>query len=179
MRFWHRRSDDIDEEIATHLAMAAAEREERGETPEQARRSAKREFGNPLLVREVTRGVWGGEWLDRLLQDLRYAWRQIRRSPGFSLTVIATLALGLGATAAMFTVVERVLLQTLSYPEPQRLVLPAESGRRGDRETMPLPDIEEWQQRTRFLKISVSTSPRMDGPSWKGMRLRRRWGTIW
>jgi predicted permease len=159
MKFWRRRSDDIDEEIATHLAMAAAERERRGETPEQALRSAKREFGNPLLVREVTRGVWGGEWLEHLLQDLRYAWRQTRRSPGFSLTVIATLALGLGATAAMFTVVERVLLQTLSYPEPQRLVLPAESGRRGDRQSMPLPDIEEWRQRAQsFEDIAFSNS---------------------
>lgn len=152
MRFWRRRVDDVDEEIATHLAMAAADREQKGESPEESRRAAKREFGNPLLVREVTRKVWGWEWLDRLLQDIRSAWRQTWRSPAFSVTVIATLALGLGATAAMFTVVERVLLQTLSYPAPQRLVLPKESGRRGDRESMPLPDIEQWQQRTQSFE---------------------------
>lgn len=168
MRFWRRRADDIDEEIATHLAMAAAERERLGETPEEARRAAKREFGNPLLVREVARGMWGWEWLDRLLQDLRYAWRQTRRSPGFSLTVIATLALGLGATAAMFTVVERVLLQTLAYRAPQRLVLLKESGRRGDRESVPLPDIEEWQQRTRSFEdigfyVAASGRPFLEG----------------
>ena len=147
MRLGRRRKHDIDEEIATHLAMAAAEREEQGESPEVALRLATREFGNPLLVREVTRNMWGWEWVDRLTQDLRYAWRQIYRSPGFSFTVIATLAIGLGATAAMFTIVNRVLLQVLPYPSPQRLVTIQESGRRGDREWAPWPDIEQWQLR--------------------------------
>jgi len=152
MKLWRRRTDDIDEEIATHLAMAAADRQERGESLEEAQRSAKREFGNPLLVRETTRSMWGREWLDRIVQDLRFAWRQMHRSIGFSLTVIATLALGLGATAAMFTVVNRVLLQVLPYPSPQRLVLLQESGRRGDREHAPWPDIEQWQLRTRSFE---------------------------
>ncbi|MEG9437025.1 ABC transporter permease [Edaphobacter sp. HDX4] len=161
MRFWRRRADDIDEEIATHLAMAATEREQRGESPEQALRAARREFGNALLVRETTRGVWVSERIDHLKQDFHYAWRQIRRSPGFSLTVIATLALGLGATAAMFTVVERVLLETLSYPSPERLVLLNESGRRGDRELVPLPDVEQWRLRSRsFEEIGFYTSAR-------------------
>lgn len=152
MRFWRRRADDIDEEIATHLAMAAADREGRGESSEEARQAARREFGNALLVRETTREVWIGQWADHLRQDLRSAWRQIRRSPGFSLSVIATLALGLGATAAMFTVVERVMLQNLSYAAPERLVLLKESGRRGDREWAPLPDIEQWQLKARSFE---------------------------
>jgi predicted permease len=152
MKLWRRRTDDIDEEIATHLAMAAVDRQERGESSEEAQRSSKREFGNPLLVRETTRSMWGREWLDRIVQDLRFAWRQMHRSIGFSLTVIATLALGLGATAAMFTVVNRVLLQVLPYPSPQRLVLLQESGRRGDREHAPWPDIEQWQLRTRSFE---------------------------
>jgi Flp pilus assembly protein TadB len=152
MRFWRRRADDIDEEIATHLAMAAADRERRGESSEEARQAARREFGNALLIRETTREVWIGQWADHLRQDLRSAWRQIRRSPGFSLSVIATLALGLGATAAMFTVVERVMLQNLSYAAPERLVLLKESGRRGDREWAPLPDIEQWQLKARSFE---------------------------
>lgn len=152
MRLWRRRRDDIDEEIATHLAMAAADREERGESPDEARKAAKREFGNLLLVRETARSVWGFEWIDRAVQDLLYAWRQLRRSIGFSLTVVATLALGLGATAAMFTVVNRVLLQVLPYPAPQRLVSIQESGRRGDRELIPSPDIEQWQLKTRSFE---------------------------
>jgi predicted permease len=152
MRFWRRRADDIDEEIATHLAMASADREERGESSEEARRSAKREFGNPLLVRETARSMWGWDWADRIMQDLFYAWRQMHRSTGFSLTVIATLALGLGATAAMFTVVNRVLLQVLPYPSPQQLVLLQESGRKGNVAQTPWPDIEQWQLRTRSFE---------------------------
>jgi hypothetical protein len=164
MRFWRRRTDDIDEEIATHLAMAAADREERGESSEEARRSAKREFGNPLLVRETTQRMWGWEWVDRITQDLRFAWRQMRRSPTFALMVIATLAVGLGATAAMFTIVERVLLQNLSYPAPQRLVLLQESGRRGEQEWTPWPDIEQWALKTRSFEdigFYISASGRL------------------
>ncbi|HMF53431.1 MAG TPA: ABC transporter permease [Edaphobacter sp.] len=151
MRLWRRRRDDIDEEIATHLAMAAADREERGESPERVRNAVRREFGNLLLVRETARSMWGLEWVDRAVQDLLFAWRQLRRSMGFSLTVVATLALGLGATAAMFTVVNRVLLQVLPYPAPQRLVSILESGRRGDR-SMPWLDIEQWQLKTRSFE---------------------------
>ncbi|QNI36938.1 ABC transporter permease [Edaphobacter albus] len=152
MKLRRGRKDDIDEEIATHLAMAAADREEQGESPDEARRAAAREFGNPLLVREVTRDMWGWEWFDRLMQDLRYAWRQIRRSPGFSFMVVTTLAIGLGATAAMFTIVNRVLLQVLPYSDPQRLASIQESGRRGDRDQTPWPDIEQWQIRTRSFE---------------------------
>jgi predicted permease len=152
VKLWRRRRDDIDEEIATHLAMAASDREERGESPKEARIAAAREFGNTLLVREVTRSIWGWEWLDRLMQDLRYAWLQIRRSPGFSLTVMTTLAIGLGATAAMFTIVNRVLLQVLPYPAPQRLVAIEESGRRGNQQQAPWPDIEQWQLKTRSFE---------------------------
>jgi len=159
MKLWRRRTDDIDEEIATHLAMAAAEREERGESPQEASRSAKREFGNTLLVRETTRSMWGREWIDRIMQDLRFAWRQMRRAPAFALMVIVTLAVGLGATAAMFTIVERVLLENLSYPAPQRLVLLQESGRRGEQEWTPWPDIQQWTLKTRsFEDIGFYTS---------------------
>ena len=90
MRLWRRPVNDVDEEIATHIAMATADRIARGADPAEARRAALREFGNPLLVRETTRRMWAGEWLEHILQDLRYAWRQMRRSPAFTLTVIAT-----------------------------------------------------------------------------------------
>jgi hypothetical protein len=80
-------------------------RKDRGESPEEARRAAMREFGNVPLIEDVTRETWGWIWLERLGQDLKYAFRQLRRSPVFTATVIATLTLGLGATAAMFTVV--------------------------------------------------------------------------
>lgn len=152
MNLWRRRANDVDEEIATHIAMATANRIARGESPEEARRATLREFGNPLLVRETTRRMWAGEWFEHVLQDLRYAWRQMHRSPAFTITVIVTLALGLGATLAMFTVVERVLLQVLPYREPHRLVALYESGRRGDQPRVPWLDIQQWRTNTRSFE---------------------------
>ena len=164
MRLWRRRANDVDEEIATHIAMATADRIARGESPEEARRTVLREFGNPLLVRETTRRMWAGEWLEHVLQDLRYAGRQMRRSPAFTLTVIATLALGLGATLAMFTVVERVLLQVLPYNAPHRLVTLYESGRRGDQPHVPWLDIQQWRSNARSFE-SIGFYRAADGRS--------------
>lgn len=73
MRLWRRRANDVDEEIAIHIAMATADRIARGESPQAARAAVLREFGNPLLVRETTRRMWAGEWLEHIAQDLRYA----------------------------------------------------------------------------------------------------------
>jgi putative ABC transport system permease protein len=111
----------LDEEIRGHLRMAAQERVERGEDPLQADRNARRQFGNELLIREVTRDMWGWAALERLAQDLRYAFRQIARSPGFATVAVLTLALGLGATTAMFTIVNSVLLQPLRFRNSDRL----------------------------------------------------------
>lgn len=109
---------DLDDEIAAHLAMAAADKQQQGANAEAASREAQREFGNVALVKDVTRDSWGWLCLERLLQDARYALRQMRKSPGFSIGVIGTLALGIAAASTMFTVVDRVLLQSL-----ERLVI--------------------------------------------------------
>ncbi len=152
-RMTRRRVHDVDEEIATHLRMAMEARVEQGESPGEARRAAMREFGNVLMVREATRRMWGWEWMDRVGQDLRYAWRQLWRSPGFPLTVIVTLAVGLGATAAMFTVVNRVLFETMPYKDPRRLVVIEESGRKGVfYSAVPFLDLQEWRSRSRTIQ---------------------------
>jgi len=127
--FWRRRRDardlELDDEIRAHFAMAVADRMARGESPEDAAAAARREFGNVGHVREVTRESWGaaGLWLERLDQDLRFTARSLRRSPGVAAAAIITLAVGIGATTAMFTIMNGVLLRPLPFAAPDRLYI--------------------------------------------------------
>src|SRR6202453_1813896 len=120
-RFFARRKRDLHEEIEAHLRMAVRDRVERGETPVEARAAAAREFGNVPLVKDVTRATWGWEWLERTVQDLKYALRRLLKSPGFTIAAIATLALGIGANTAIFELLDAVLLQSLPVKNPQEL----------------------------------------------------------
>jgi len=115
------RDRDLDEEIGAHLRMAIEERMAHGETRADAERAVRREFGNVTHIKEVTREQRGGVWLDRLVQDLRYGLRALRRTPGFTVSAIGTLALAIGANTAVFTVVDSVLLRPLPFASPERL----------------------------------------------------------
>src|SRR6185436_2456145 len=108
---------ELEAEVRSHLEMAARDRMERGETPALARQTARREFGNVGLIKEVTRDMWGWTSLERLLQDLRYGVRILFKSPVTTLAAILSLVIGIGATAAIFSVVNGVLFRPLPYRE--------------------------------------------------------------
>ena len=117
---WDRAKESLSEELESHLKMAIAERVARGEDPAQARAAALRELGNLPLIEDVTRARWGWLWLENLLHDTRYAFRQLRRAPAFTATALLTLAFGIGANLAVF--------QLLYSRDPGRLAR-SSSGR--------------------------------------------------
>ena len=138
------RHQELDEEIGAHLKMAVRERIEQGEDPAEAEDNARREFGNAALVKEVTRDMWGWRWLETFVQDLRYGLRQLRHSPGYAAVAVITLALGIGATTAIFSVVNGVLLNPLPYPNAARLVALAEKLPPFSEFAISYPDFLDW-----------------------------------
>ncbi len=125
IRDWRLRAQqeaDLKEEIRTNLAIGKAEQMAGGKTPAEADRAARLEFGNLTSTEEAVREVWGWTRLETILQDMRFGARKLRKTPVWSAIVILTLALGVGMSTAIFSVVHGVLLQPLPYPEPDRLM---------------------------------------------------------
>lgn len=118
----HRRYNELSESIREHLDEKIADLTDRGMTGQEAERAAHREFGNVGLIEQRSREVWQWEKLESIWYDIRFAFRQMRKSPGFAGAAVLTLALGIGATAAIFSVIDAVILRPLPYNDVDRIV---------------------------------------------------------
>ena len=161
MRWWRigKRNADLERELRADLELEEAEQRERGLSADEARQAARRAFGNPTLIREQTHEAWGWARFERVGQELRFALRRLRRSAGFTITAMLILGIGIGATTAIFSLVNTVLLRPLPFPESDRLVwlsqqdhsLPGTAS-----EALSYPDYFDWRAQNHTLRGMAS-----------------------
>jgi predicted permease len=164
--FWRKRSaEDFAEEIKMHLELEADELRGEGLSEDEARSKARREFGNVRVAQErfYLKGRWLG--LDSLLLNVRFGFRSLRKNPGFATTAILTLALGIGANTAVFSVMNAVLLRSLPVANPDRLVYlrtsnpPHGTGTIDSNETFSYPVYDALRQQTQGLSPVMAYAP--------------------
>ena len=147
---WTRRNRDseLDEEIRSHIRMAIEDRVLQGEDRQRARAEVLKEFGSVAGTMEDTRTVWGGQWLEPLAFDLRYAARGLSRTPGFALAAVLSLAIGIGATTSLFSVLQHVAWQAFPYRDPGKLAIVWNLDPRLANPQAPAsyPDWQDWRR---------------------------------
>jgi predicted permease len=158
MRWWQiwkgtaKRDADLERELLSDLELEEEEHRERGLSAEEARSAARRAFGNTTLIREQTRAVWSWVWMERLVRDMKYGTRTLLRSPEFAIVSVLLMALGIGATTSLFTMVRAVLLRPLPFRDSGKLVMLYEHFRHnegGDGFNAVAPgDYREWRSQT-------------------------------
>ena len=146
LRQGRRIQNDVAEEIAQHLEEKAAALIAEGLSRKEAEEAARREFGNVTSIQERSRDVWSWTWLELAMTDVQRACRRLIHAPGFTVVSLLTLALGIGATTGIFTLLNVVLLKSLPVPNPQELLLVKEGDRPADKSRFSYPLFQHLQQ---------------------------------
>ncbi len=147
---------DLDDELQFHLAALEEKLTEQGMAAEEARYAAQREFGNTTRAKELNRDLWTLPFLETLWQDIQFTLRQLRRNPGFTAAAAVTLALGIGANTAIFSVVNGVLIHPLPFKDSGRLVVIGQRVSYSAANEFSTPDFVAWKQQT-FMPIAATT----------------------
>jgi predicted permease len=152
MKKRERMMKDLEEDIREHIETETQDNIARGMSPEEAHYAAIRKFGNVMRVEEDTRDVWSFIWLEQFWQDIRYAFRMLRKSRGFTAVAVLTLALAIGATTAIFSVVYGVLLQPLPYTDSNRIMSVFEVNSSGTWSRVADPNFDDFRDQSRSFQ---------------------------
>jgi len=153
MRWWQirKRDAELERELRSDLELEEEEQRENGVAPEEARYAARRALGNTTLIREQAHEAWGWAGLERLVQDIRYGVRSLLKSRHFTIAAVLTLALGIGANTAMFSVIRSVLLKPWPFPDHGRLVFVSQRQANGNANIFSTQDFLDWKQQGGLL----------------------------
>lgn len=150
MIWWRRRQreQDLERELRSDLELEAEEQRGSGLSPEEARYAARRAFGNATSIKEAVRENWSWIVIEQAWQDLRYAARTLGKSPGFTIATVLTLAVGISANSAIFSIVDEVLLKPLPFEHPDQLIEIYARDAQGHRQYVSQPDLDDWRAMT-------------------------------